>query len=82
MGMIHKKSRTTGRRPRRTGEKVGSIPSKFWRASICILGAEIVLGVLYRKGGAQKKVVLQLLPISLLGEGGPAIASIVQWTLS
>ena len=28
----------------------------FWRVSICILEAEIVLGVLYRKGGTLKKV--------------------------
>ena len=28
----------------------------FWRVSICILEAEIILGVLYRKGGTPKKV--------------------------
>ena len=34
----------------------------FWRLSICILEAEIVLGVLYRKGGPPKGVLLQVPP--------------------
>ena len=32
-------------------------PFIFWRVSICILEDEIVLGVLYRKGGDPKKGV-------------------------
>ena len=33
----------------------GGCQFAFWRASICILEAEIVLGVLYRKGVIPKK---------------------------
>ena len=40
----------------RTTQKATPLQFTFWRASICVLGSEIVLGVLYRKGGTHKKV--------------------------